>query len=195
MIFNVIFWRCNHYPFRYPISSYNPNLLYHDDEIHSYPAGCSSLEVMHHGKWYFFDPNMEPRISMAQRAHSNWKGYNDSLKPFYDAAIHPNLSYQFGNGQMAHFGPVNEVPARNARLYRLDKQYSPISAIASLYYLFDTIGIYHCKIYKILAYYINHIGIISGGHRFFIKMPLVFTGNCCVFKKEKTLHVCRKARE
>jgi hypothetical protein len=25
--------------------------------------------------------------------------------------------------------------------------------------LFDTIGIYHCKIYKILAYYINHIGI------------------------------------
>jgi hypothetical protein len=43
--------------------------------------------------------------------------------------------------------------------YRLDKQYSPISAIASLYYLFDTIGIYHCKIYKILAYYINHIGI------------------------------------
>jgi len=28
--------------------------------------------------------------------------------------------------------------------------------------LFDTIGIYHCKIYKILAYYINHIGINSG---------------------------------
>jgi hypothetical protein len=74
-------------------------------------------------------------------------------------------------------------------LYRLDKQYSPIWAIASLYYLFDTIGIYtdwtnnivqyglspHCticlipsaltpesirdKIYKILAYDINHIGI------------------------------------
>jgi hypothetical protein len=46
-------------------------------------------------------------------------------------------------------------------LYRLDKQYSPIPAIASLYYLFDTIGIYHCMIYKILAYYINHIGIIA----------------------------------
>ena len=44
-------------------------------------------------------------------------------------------------------------------LYRLDKQYSPISDITSLYYLFDTIGIYDCKIYKILAYYINHIGI------------------------------------
>jgi len=27
------------------------------------------------------------------------------------------------------------------KLYRLDKQYNPISAIASLYYLFDTIGI------------------------------------------------------
>jgi hypothetical protein len=77
-----------------------------------------ALEVMHHGNWYFFDPNMKPHISMAQRAHSNWKGYNDNLKPFYDTAIHPNLSYQFGNGQMAHFGPVNEVPARNARLFQ-----------------------------------------------------------------------------
>jgi hypothetical protein len=61
-------------------------------------------------------------------------------------------------------GEVPEVYIRKDetknRLYRLDKQYSPISATASLYYLFDTIGIYHCKIYKILTYYINHIGII-----------------------------------
>jgi hypothetical protein len=32
--------------------------------------------------------------------------------------------------------------------------------------LFDTIGIYHCKIYKILAYYINHIGIKSSAENF-----------------------------
>jgi hypothetical protein len=51
--------------------------------------------------------------------------------------------------------------SRVQELYRLDKQYSQISAIASLYYLFDTIGIYHCKIFKILAYYINHIGITT----------------------------------
>jgi hypothetical protein len=42
--------------------------------------------------------------------HSNWKGFNDNLKPFYDVSIHPNLSYQFGNGEVAQFGKINEVP-------------------------------------------------------------------------------------
>jgi ABC-type Fe3+-hydroxamate transport system substrate-binding protein len=37
--------------------------------------------------------------------------------------------------------------------------------------LFDTIGIYHWKIYKILAYYINHIGIISSS---WINQPWFF---------------------
>ncbi len=47
--------------------------------------------------------------------------------------------------QMPHIKPLYhriENDSKNfGRLYRLDKQYSPISAIASLYYLFDTIGI------------------------------------------------------
>jgi hypothetical protein len=47
--------------------------------------------------------------------------------------------------QMPHIKPLYhriENDCKNfGRLYRLDKQYSPISAIASLYYLFDTIGI------------------------------------------------------
>jgi hypothetical protein len=40
-------------------------------------------------------------------------------------------------------GSVIEISRQYSflNLYRLDKQYSPISAIASLYYLFDTIGI------------------------------------------------------
>jgi hypothetical protein len=58
----------------------------------------------------------------------------------------------------------------SAIFYRLDKQYSPISAIASLYDSFDTIGIYQYKIYKILAYYINHMGI-SGGFQLLSTVP------------------------
>jgi hypothetical protein len=77
-----------------------------------------ALEVMYHGNWYFFDPSMEPRISMTQRVHCNWKGFNNNLKPFYDPAIHPNLGYQFGNGEIAHFGKIDEVPARNAGLFQ-----------------------------------------------------------------------------
>jgi len=50
--------------------------------------------------------------------------------------------------------------------------------------LFDTIGIYHCKIYKILAYYINHIGINSGiNDEKSVRYRLTITENvitCCV---------------
>jgi hypothetical protein len=73
----------------------------------------------------------------------------------------PSLLLSAAGSTMPWFATfrIRTVQIKIIVLYRLDKQYSPISAIASLYYLFDTIGIYHCKIYKILAYYINHIGI------------------------------------
>lgn len=118
MIFNVIFWRCNHYPFRYPMSSYNPNLLYHDDEIHSYPAGCSSLEVMHHGKCIFSVRIWSPIFQWRNANIATGKDITTASNLFMMPAIHSNLSYQFGNGEMAHFGPVNEVSARNARLFQ-----------------------------------------------------------------------------
>ena len=53
-----------------------------------------------------------------------------------------------------------------SELYRLDKQYSPISATPHLTIClipYRRIGtgrpIYHCKIFKILAYFKNHICI------------------------------------
>jgi hypothetical protein len=77
-----------------------------------------ALEVKLNGHWYFFDPNMEPNISIAQRMHEHWKGENDNLKKYYDPAIHPMLSYQFGNNQRVELGPVNEIPAQNASLFQ-----------------------------------------------------------------------------
>ncbi len=77
-----------------------------------------ALEVQMEGKWYFFDPNMEPRITFNQRLHENWKGSNDNLKKYYDSEHHKNLDYQFGKGQMAETGTVNEIPAQRAGFFQ-----------------------------------------------------------------------------
>jgi hypothetical protein len=55
---------------------------------------------------------------LQQRMHENWNQHNDSLKKYYDPAKHDNLSYQFGNGEMATFGTVNEIPAKNLRMFQ-----------------------------------------------------------------------------
>jgi hypothetical protein len=77
-----------------------------------------ALEVNINKRWYFFDPNMEPDISISGRLEENWKGSNDSLKKYYNSSIHSNLDYQFGNKQMAVFGSVNEIPAQRAKLFQ-----------------------------------------------------------------------------
>ena len=77
-----------------------------------------AIEVRCGDKWYFYDPNMEPRMNLQQRIHENWNGSNDSLKKYYDAAKHDNLSYQFGSGQNAKFRTINETPAARLRLFQ-----------------------------------------------------------------------------
>jgi hypothetical protein len=72
-----------------------------------------ALEIRSGSKWFYFDPNMEPFMTLSDRDRDNWKGYNDNLKKFYDPKRHPELSYQLGTGQMATSGPTNEIPARN----------------------------------------------------------------------------------
>jgi hypothetical protein len=76
------------------------------------------LEIKNKGVWYYFDPNMEPYMNLAQRRHNSWNESNDSLKKYYDVAKHPNLSYQFGEGKKAEFGPVNEIPAQRLRFFQ-----------------------------------------------------------------------------
>jgi hypothetical protein len=72
-----------------------------------------ALEVNIHNRWYYFDPNMEPRMNLQQRLHENWSGYNDNLKSYYNPAIHQHLDFQFGQGQVAEVGPINEIPGSN----------------------------------------------------------------------------------
>ncbi len=77
-----------------------------------------ALEIKNGNDWYYYDPNMEPFMRISQRSEQSWKGINDNLKQYYDPAKHTNLSYQFGNKQMAFFGPVNEQPAKHLLLFQ-----------------------------------------------------------------------------
>lgn len=77
-----------------------------------------ALEINTGNHWYYFDPNMEPAMNLKERLHENWKGSNDSLKKYYAVNKHQNVSYQFGNGQQAIIGPINEIPAKNLRLFQ-----------------------------------------------------------------------------
>ena len=77
-----------------------------------------AIEIMINKNWYFFDPNMEPAISLEQRLHENWNGDNDSLKKFYVTANAAELDYRFGHGLKAQIGPVNEIPGRHAKLFQ-----------------------------------------------------------------------------
>jgi hypothetical protein len=76
-----------------------------------------ALEAKMEGDWYFFDANMEPGITRQQRKMSSWQHHNDQLKQYYDANRHKQLNYQFGMGQQAVAGIINEVPARRAAFF------------------------------------------------------------------------------
>jgi hypothetical protein len=77
-----------------------------------------ALELRFGSHWYYFDPNMEPVMNLAQRDHQNWKGNSDSLKKYYDKDKYPELSYQLGNNYTVEVGPVNDIPARNLNLFQ-----------------------------------------------------------------------------
>lgn len=74
-----------------------------------------ALEAMIGNHWYFFDPNMEPTITLAERSHENWNGNSDKLKKYYSAK-QSNANW-FGSGTTASFGPINETPAGNVKIF------------------------------------------------------------------------------
>jgi hypothetical protein len=76
-----------------------------------------AMEVMADGEWFFCDPNMEPTITKKQRMESSWNLQSDALKKYYDKNRYKELDYQLGVNQVAVAGPVNEVPARNIKLF------------------------------------------------------------------------------
>ena len=82
---------------------------------------ASELQI--NGKWYFFDPNMEPSISDSQRLESNWNGYPDSLKKYYDRTHFSDLDWKFGKNLRVTRGNINSKVAPNAALFQLVTHY------------------------------------------------------------------------
>jgi hypothetical protein len=78
-----------------------------------------ALEAQVDKEWYFFDANMEPRITAKQRSLQYWQHQSDRLKPFYSASRFPDLDFKFGIAQTATTGIVNEVPAQRAYLFHM----------------------------------------------------------------------------
>ena len=77
-----------------------------------------ALEVSINGQWYYFDPNMEPHISNAQRLESYWGQEADNLKQFYDTSRFKDLDWKFGTGLKVTHGSINEKYAGNAKIFQ-----------------------------------------------------------------------------
>lgn len=78
-----------------------------------------ALDVLIAGKWYFFDPDMEPEMNKAQQSEDQWHYQSDSLKQYYNTANDKShIAYTFGKGLAPEKGDINEIPAPHARLFQ-----------------------------------------------------------------------------
>jgi hypothetical protein len=94
-----------------------------------------ALEAKIDNHWYYFDPNMEPDITLGERLHENWNGSNDNLKKYYTK--HGNVNWEFGNNQEAVVGVTNESPAKHAGIFQTTtKILCKILWIVPLYFAF-----------------------------------------------------------
>ena len=77
-----------------------------------------ALEVLMQGKWYYFDPNMEPNMTNADRLEDNWKCCADNLKRYYDTSRFKDLDWKFGKSLIVTTGKINDTLAGNAKLFQ-----------------------------------------------------------------------------
>ena len=70
------------------------------------------------GKWYFFDPNMEPNITDSQRLENRWNCCADSLKKYYDTTRYTDLDWKFGKNLQVTLGKVDARPAPKAIVFQ-----------------------------------------------------------------------------
>jgi hypothetical protein len=77
-----------------------------------------ALEAQVDGKWYYFDPNMEPNISKEERLEENWKCCADNLKKFYDTSRFKDLDWKFGKNLKVTQGKINQTYGANAKIFQ-----------------------------------------------------------------------------
>ncbi|MEO7960140.1 MAG: hypothetical protein ABIR19_01260 [Ginsengibacter sp.] len=76
-----------------------------------------AVELFFDRKWYFFDPDMEPKMKALERVENRWNRSVDSLKKFY--AINSGLlNWGFGTGRTVDVGLTNAEPAPNALIFQ-----------------------------------------------------------------------------
>jgi hypothetical protein len=82
-----------------------------------------ATELKFDNKWYFFDPNMEPKISDTDRLESRWNCCADSLKKYYDTTRFHDLDWKFGKNLNVVKGNENAVAAPNAIIFQTTTKY------------------------------------------------------------------------
>lgn len=68
-------------------------------------------------KWYFFDPDQEPEISIQDRNNKNWLGNIDSLIPAYKKG-REEMKLRFGNPVNYSVSEINYAIAPNAKIFQ-----------------------------------------------------------------------------
>ena len=81
-----------------------------------------ATELRFNNNWYFFDPNMEPKIPDTDRLESKWKCCAGNLKKYYDTTRFKNLDWILGTDNVT-FGIVNAAPAPHAELFQTTTKY------------------------------------------------------------------------
>ncbi len=76
-----------------------------------------AVELNLNNEWYYFDPDMEPKIKATERLEENWNQSADSLKKYYSLSL-SHLDWGFGKAQPVKIGKINADPAPNASVFQ-----------------------------------------------------------------------------
>lgn len=76
-----------------------------------------ATELRFKNDWYYFDPDMEPRIKTNDRKEDKWKSSANYLKKYYPGD-YTYLNWAFGNSVPVIFGIPNANPAPRASVFQ-----------------------------------------------------------------------------
>ncbi|CAN5304402.1 hypothetical protein BH20BAC1_BH20BAC1_00420 [soil metagenome] len=76
-----------------------------------------AVELFIQNSWYFFDPDMEPKMQIPERNEDQWQKSPDSLKKYYHFNM-AHLNWGLGSSENVQIGVINAEPAPNALLFQ-----------------------------------------------------------------------------